>query len=63
MEFKKYEGIGEYIFVIRDKDKWVRWTETYRSYHAMIKIFNDYDDYVKELLFNKLKEMNNEYNV
>ena len=63
MEFKKYEGIGEYIFVIRDKDKWVRWTETYRNYHAMIKIFNDYDDYVKELLFNKLKEMNNEYNV
>ena len=61
MEFKKYKGVGEVIFVARDKDKWVRWYETYRSYRALRDIFDDYDEQIKELLFNKLK--NYEYNV
>lgn len=57
MEFKKYAGCGEYIFVAKEGSKWV----SYCDYHSKPKIFTD--DYIKELLFNKLKEMNNEYSI
>lgn len=57
MEFKKYEGIGEYIFIAQDEDKWIQLTKTYRDYCALRKIYNNIDDYIKELLFDKLKEL------
>ena len=50
MEFKKYKGVGEVIFVARDKDKWVRWYETYRSYRALRDIYDDYDDPEVEII-------------
>lgn len=59
MEFKKYKGVGEVIFVARDKDKWVQWCETYRSYRALRDTFDYYDEQIKELLFNKLQLIKN----
>lgn len=57
MEFKKYVGIGEYIFVLRNNDKWVKIHETYRDYHSKKEIFKNYDEMIKDLLLKKINEL------
>ena len=57
MEFKKYVGVGEYIFVLRKDNKYIKFYETYRDYHTKKKIYPDYDEYIKQLLIYQFKNL------